>query len=82
MRCSLFSFSSASSSFSKSRSASTSAPRGRVPAIGLVTTRRPCTCTSDSGEDPTIWKAVSDIDSSGTLTRNMYGLGLVIRSMR
>ena len=39
-------------------SSSASPPRGRVPAIGRVATRRPVTVTSGSGEAPTIWKSL------------------------
>ena len=51
MRCSARSFSSASSSRAMASSFAPSG-RGRVPAIGRVSTRRPSTRTSISGEAP------------------------------
>ena len=51
------------------------APRGRVPAIGCVSTCRPSTRTSISGDEPTI-------DASPTRRKNMYGDGLTWRSAR
>ena len=52
--CSARSFSLRFSSSASRRSSSSFAPRGRVPAIGWVSTRRPSTRTSISGDDPTI----------------------------
>ena len=52
--CSARSFSLAFSSSASRRSSSTLAPRGRVPAMGCVSTRRPSTRTSISGDAPTI----------------------------
>ncbi len=50
-------------------------PRGRVPAIGWVSTRRPSTRTSISGDDPTI-------DRPPIRMKYMYGDGLTWRSAR
>ena len=52
-----------------------SAPRGRVPAIGRVETRRPETVSSGSGLAPAIWK-------SSKSRKYMYGLGLTVRRPR
>ena len=50
--CSACSLGSASSSCSSRRSRTSVSPRGRVPAIGRVSTRLPSTRTSGSGEEP------------------------------
>ena len=73
--CSARSFSSASSSAAIMRSLSGSAPRGRVPAIGRVLTRRPLTVISGSGLAPAISKSPKS-------RKYMYGLGLTARSPR
>jgi hypothetical protein len=73
--CSARSFSSARRSEASARSSSTVAPRGRVPAIGRVETRRPETVSSGSGEAPTTWK-------SSKSRKYMYGEGLTARSPR
>ena len=52
--CSARSFSLRLSSSASRTSSSSFRPRGRVPAIGCVSTRRPSTRTSISGDDPTI----------------------------
>jgi hypothetical protein len=56
-------------------SSAVSPPRGRVPAMGRVLTRRPVTVSSGSGEAPTIWK-------SSKSRKYMYGDGLTARSPR
>ena len=75
MTCSARSFSLAFSSSARRWSSSSVRPRGRVPAIGCVSTRRPSTRTSISGDAPTI-------DSSPIRTKNMYGDGFTWRSAR
>ena len=52
MTCSARSFSSARRSSMRRRSSAGLAPRRRVPAIGRVSTRSPCTVTSGSGLEP------------------------------
>ncbi len=73
--CSARSFSSASSSAAIRRSSSAVPPRGRVPAIGRVATRRPATVISGSGLAPAISKSPKS-------RKYMYGLGLTARSPR
>ena len=75
MRCSARSFSSASSARSLAVSSSGVAPRGRVPARGRVSTRRPSTRTSISGEAPATAACPS-------LRKYMYGDGFTILSAR
>ena len=50
-------------------------PRGRVPAIGCVSTRDPSTRTSISGDDPTT-------DTPPIRMKYMYGDGFTCRSAR
>ena len=57
------------------RSSSSFAPRGYVPAIGRVSTRRPVTLISGSGEAPASWK-------SSKSRKYMYGEGLIVRRPR
>ena len=57
------------------RSSSGVAARGRVPAIGRLSTRLPLTFTSGSGEAPAIAK-------SSNSRKYMYGDGLTLRSPR
>ena len=73
--CSARSFSLRFSSSPSRRSSSSLPPRGRVPAIGCVSTRRPSTRTSISGDDPTI-------ASPPMRMKYMYGDGLTWRSAR
>src|SRR5256885_50271 len=73
--CSARSFSDDRSSCSFAASSSSSRPRGRVPAIGCITTRPSSTRTNGSGDAPTSVAPPAPM-------RNMYGDGLMCRSAR
>ncbi len=75
MTCSARSFSLRFSSSASRTSSSLLRPRGRVPAIGCVSTRRPSTRTSISGDEPTI-------ASLPRRMKYMYGDGFTWRSAR
>ena len=68
MTCSALSFSEERSSASFAASSAPSSPRGRVPAIGCMTTFPPSTRTNGSGDAPT--SVAAPVSS-----RNMYGDG-------
>ena len=75
MTCSARSFSFRFSSSASRTSSSALRPRGRVPAIGCVSTREPSTRTSISGDDPTT-------DTGPIRMKYMYGDGFTWRSAR
>ena len=75
MTCSARSFSLRFSSSASRMSSSSLRPRGRVPAIGCVSTRDPSTRTSISGDDPTT-------DTPPMRMKYMYGDGFTWRSAR
>ncbi len=73
--CSARSFSLRFSSSASRMSSSSLRPRGRVPAIGCVSTREPSTRTSISGDEPTT-------ETPPMRMKYMYGDGLTWRSAR